>query len=498
MTTNFTFDIYFTLPEIYLAISSFYLIIFGVFLSVSKFQGYPLLTSSFSSLSIQVIFCTIYLVVYFPYFEIFSWNYFLIGNNFVLGAKIILGISTITWIILSRVYTVHEKLNSFEYWILILLIILALFLLLQTNDLTTTYLLIEFQSLSFYILASFKRSSEFSTEAGLKYFVLGAFSSGFLLFGSSFLYGLTGLTNFLDFNTFFTGFLQEDKFLLIGVFVSLMFIATALFFKISAAPFHMWSPDVYEGAPTSVTAFFAIFPKLVIITLFLRIFLLTFYDFFTVWKTMFLFVSFMSLLIGSLGALLQKKWKRFLAYSSINHVGFILVGFLSGELLGINSILLYLFIYIITTFSIFTFLLSSRFYKYPSHYQIRYLLDVINLSKTNPLLAISLVIILFSMAGIPPLSGFFAKVFVLLIGLQSSSYFLTLFAILASSIACFYYIRIIQLMYFTNYKKWIITSPLAKSNSLILGLSCIFLILFFSDIELFFIPISRMALAFLS
>ena len=496
--TNFTFDILLSLPEIYLAVSSFLLLLFGVLMSMSENKGYPLLTNTFSLLILQVIFFTLYLVLKFPYISLFLWDYFLVSDFFVWGIKVLLSLTFIFWVFISKFYIIQEKLNCFEYWILILLIILALFFVLQSYDLLVTYLLIEFQSLAFYVLASFKRSSEFSTEAGLKYFILGAFSSAFLLFGSSLLYGLTGLTNFADFNIFFTGFLVEDKSLLNSSFIGLLFVVSALFFKISASPFHMWAPDVYEGSPTSITAFFSIFPKLVIVSLLLRIFFFSFHDFFSIWKNIFIIVSFFSLLFGSLGALVQKKWKRFLAYSSINHIGFILIGFLSGEVLGIVSILLYLFIYILTTLGIFSFLLSLRFYKYPADYQTRYLLELANLSKVNPLLSVSLVLILFSMAGVPPLSGFFAKVFVLLTGIQSSSYSLVFFSIIMSSISCFYYIRIIQILYFLDFNKWPVLNPITKLNSLILGIACLFILLFFLDIELFSVPAMRMALTFLS
>nr|AYR06584.1 NADH dehydrogenase subunit 2 [Lithothamnion sp.] len=496
--TNFTFDILLSLPEIYLATSSFLLLLFGVLMSVSKKKGYPLLANTFSFLSFQAVFFYFLFSLQFPYVNLLLWDYFLVSNFFVWVAKIILSLVVIVWIFISKSYIIQEKLNSFEYWVLILFIVLALLLVLQSYDLLVTYLLIEFQSLAFYVLASFKRSSEFSTEAGLKYFVLGAFSSAFLLFGSSLLYGLTGLTNFADFNIFFTSFLTEDKSLVFSSFIGLLFITSALFFKISASPFHMWAPDVYEGSPTSVTAFFSIFPKLVIISLLLRIFFFTFHDFFSIWKNIVIIVSFLSLLFGSLGALSQKKWKRFLAYSSISHIGFILIGFLSGEVLGITSILLYLFIYVITTLGVFTFLLGFRFYKCPTDSQTRYLYELVGLSKVNPLLSVSLILILFSMAGIPPLSGFFAKVFVLLIGIQSSSYNLVFFSVIMSSISCFYYIRIIQVMYFLNFNSWPVVNPMTKLNSLILGISCLFILLFFIDIELFSIPATRMALTFLS
>lgn len=494
--TNFIFDIYFTLPEIYLMTSIFLLLVYGVLLSVSKHWGYPLLTKPVGLLSIQILFLTLNLLTSFPYLNFSSWNFFLISNFYVLCSKIAIIAVCIIWILISFNYILEEKINSFEYWILILLSVLSLCFILGAHDLLTMYLVIEFQSLSFYVLASFKRSSEFSTEAGLKYFVLGAFASAFLLFGSSLIYGLTGLTNFSDFNILFSGFIFDNSFLTSGMFIGLIFLTSALFFKLSSAPFHMWSPDVYEGSPTSTTSFFSIFPKLAILTLLIRIFSITFYDFFPIWKFFFLNCAFLSLLFGSLGALVQNKWKRFLAYSSINHVGFILIGFISGENFGIFSIVMYLLIYVVTTVAIFSFLTDFRIYKYPQRNQTRYLRDIVSLGGTNPILSISILIILFSMAGIPPLSGFFAKVFVLFIGIQSETYSLMLFAVVMSSIACFYYIRVIQSMYFLKLLKWPLVIPIKKPNALILSSSCFILVFFFLDIELFSILITRMVLSF--
>lgn len=494
--TNFIFDIYFTLPEIYLTTSIFVLLVYGVLNSGSKVLGYPLLSKTVGLLSIQTLFFTFILVCSFPYLNFFSWNFFLISNLYVLYSKIFLLLSSIIWTCFSFNYINNEKLNSFEYWILVLLTILALFFILQVYDLLVMYLVIELQSLSFYVLASFKRSSEFSTEAGLKYFVLGAFSSAFLLFGSSLIYGFTGLTNFSDFNILFSGFLLENSVLLSGIFTGLVFLASALFFKLSSSPFHMWSPDVYEGSPTNTTAFFAIFPKLVIITLLIRIFTISFYDFFFIWKNLFLSCSFLSLLFGSLGAFVQKKWKRFLAYSSINHVGFILIGFLSGESFGIFSIFMYFIIYVITMFATFSFLIDLRICEYPQQNQVRFIKEIVNFGSINPLLSISLTIILFSMAGIPPLAGFFAKVFVILVGIQSSVYSLIIFSIIMSSIACFYYIRIIQAMYFLKVETWPLFISISKLNSVILGTSCFLLLFYFLDIELFSLLITRITLAF--
>ena len=493
---NFIYDLYFTLPEIYLSFTIFIILVHGVLNSGSKIWGFPLLSKSTGFLSIQILVFMMLLFVNFPYSSFVSWNFFLNSTLYILYAKIFLNFACVIWILFSLNYIQQEKINSFEYWVLILISLLALFLILHSFDLLSMYLIIELQSLSFYVLASFKRSSEFSTEAGLKYFVLGAFSSAFLLFGSSLLYGLTGLTNFYDFTILFSGFLLEKSLFIFGVFIGLMFLLTALFFKLSVSPFHMWSPDVYEGSPTSTTAFFSIFPKVVISTLLLKIFFISFHDFFQIWRFIFISGSFLSLLFGSLGAFVQKKWKRFLAYSSINHIGFVLMGFLSGELFSSFSILMYLFIYIWTMFAIFSLIIDLRVCEFPSSNQIRYMREITSLGKINPFLSFSLILILFSMAGIPPLSGFFSKVFVILVGIQSGAYNLVIFSVIMSSIACFYYIRIIQSMYFVQVVKWPLYLPLSKVNSIILGTSCFFILFYFLDIELFSIIITRIILTF--
>lgn len=494
--TNLSFDIYSTLPEVYLVTTTLVVLIYGVLLSVSSFWGYPLIIESTALLSTQILILTACIIIFFPYINFFSWNFLLTSNFYILALKFFIILGTILWIILSKVYLKKEKINSFEYWIFILITILAFFYILQASDLLIIYLVIELQSLSFYVLASFKRSSEFSTEAGLKYFVLGAFSSAFLLFGSSLIYGLTGITNLSDLNLLFSGFILENSIFSPIIFSALLFVISALLFKLSSAPFHMWAPDVYEGSPTSTTAFFALFPKIVILTLLIRLLFFTFHDFYFMWKPFFTLCSFLSLLIGTLGALRQIKWKRFLAYSSINHVGFILIGFLLGEPLGIISIIIYLLIYVITTFAIFSFLTDFKIINYPQQVQVRYIKDITNISFINPLLTGSLTLILFSMAGIPPLSGFFAKVLIILSGLQNGSYNIIFFSVIMSSVACFYYIRIIQLMYFSKSQKQFIITSISKPNAIILGISCIFIFLFFLDIELFSILITRMILSF--
>ena len=387
------------------------------------------------------------------------------------------------WVVFTLSYVIWEKLNSFEYWVLSLLAVSAMLLVTQACDLLSIYLTVEFQSLSFYILASFKRNSEFSTEAGLKYFILGAFSSALLLFGSSILYGFTGLTNLNDYVQLFYGLKLEADLTNLPILLGLTFILVALLFKISSAPFHMWAPDVYDGSPTSVTALFSILPKIAIVALLLRVLLLSFPEFSFFWKNLIFICGVGSLLVGSLTAFIQIKWKRFLAYSSITHIGFILVAMIASGMESISNTIFYLIIYVVTMIGIFSFLITLRFFKYPNYYQSRYLIDLINLGKTNSTLALALTLLLFSMTGIPPLAGFFAKFFILLTSLQSYSIGLAIFIVIISSISCFYYIKLIKDMYFINPIDWVFNYPVTKVASLTLGISILFTLFILIDIE---------------
>ena len=494
---NFLYDIYPILIEIFIILNICILLIYGVVFSASRQYGYPLVNINIAWLTLQIILFSIFLSFYQPQLILISWNGFLISDEFTKLAKIfILGVS-LAWFFITFTYTINEKLNSFEYWVLVLLAITAILLILQAYDLLTIYLTIEFQSLVFYILASFKRTSEFSTEAGLKYFVLGAFSSALLLFGSSIIYGLTGLTNLSDISKFFTGILITDISVFIGILTGLVLVIIALLFKLSSAPFHMWAPDVYEGSPTSVTAFFSIMPKLAILSLLFRFLIFSFHDFWTFWQHIILVCTILSILIGTLNAFAQVKWKRFFAYSSINHVGFFLLALLAGNLEGISNAILYTIIYVITMLGVFSFILTLRFYNYPKHYQTRYLQDLFVLSKINPLLALSIALILFSMAGIPPLAGFFAKFFVLLSAIQVNAWGVSIFAVLMSCIACFYYIKLIKDMYFENSSRCEVIYPITKFNSIILGISILFNVFLFYDLELVLMITTSMSLAFL-
>lgn len=490
------YEVYPMTPEIFIVSSACILLIYGVFFSLSK--GNPLLVKNLGFLTLQISIMGFFLSFYQESYFITIWKGSIISDYFTQDTKYLIILFFVLWTCLTFLYNIFEKINSFEYWILMLLSLLAILLIIQANDFLFIYLVIELQSLVFYILASFKRTSEFSTEAGLKYFVLGAFSSALLLFGISLIYSLTGLTNLSDLSKFFTGILMKELVITAGIFSGLMLILVALLFKLSAAPFHMWSPDVYEGSPTSVTAFFSIMPKLPVLSLLYRFLIFSFHDFIDTWYSIILVAVFLSILIGTLSAFSQKKWKRFFAYSSITHVGFFLLAMLLGDNESIRNTLFYVFIYLITMLGTFSIILSLRFFNYNYHYQIRYLKEVEGLAKINPVIAIIFSMILFSMAGVPPLAGFFAKFFVLLSALQAGAVGIVIFIVLMSCIACFYYIQIIKTMYFHTNIKWVILYPIAKSNASILSISFVFLFLLFYDIEFLLVITHWISLAFLN
>nr|YP_009684872.1 NADH dehydrogenase subunit 2 [Gloiopeltis furcata]BBK20785.1 NADH dehydrogenase subunit 2 [Gloiopeltis furcata] len=493
---NFLYSVYPILVEVFIVVSACILLLYGVVFSSSAKLGYPLLTQNLGWLTLQVLIMACFLLFDQSFMYSLSWNNFLVTDLFAHSIKCFTLVVSSCWLIITLPYLLHERINSFEFWILVLLALTALFLVLQACDLMTIYLAVEFQSLIFYVLASFKRTSEFSTESGLKYFVLGAFSSALLLFGCSLIYGLTGLTNLGDLSKFFTGIMLDNSRVSYGVVVGLSLILISLLFKLSAAPFHAWAPDVYEGSPTPVTAFFSMMPKLAITGLLLRILLSSFCDFLPFWRTIILTSSALSILIGTLSAFSQLKWKRFLAYSSITHVGFFLIAILAGNVESASNSVFYLIIYVLIMLGAFSFVLSLRFIQYPTHYQIRYLSDLTSLSKSSPILTLSITLILFSMAGIPPLSGFFSKVIVLLPTLRANAIGISVLIVLVSCIACFYYIRLIKNMYFEPVEEWKITYPVGKSNSLIIGASVFFSTFTFYDIELISILSTLASLSF--
>jgi proton-translocating NADH-quinone oxidoreductase chain N len=367
------------IPELFFISSTFVLLLYGVIYNPSAYYKFPILTKPIGWLAIQTLFITVLLLVnHQTEASSVILNNVLINDDFTLVIKTIILLSALSSILISLDYmgTKNQKINSFELILLILFSTLGMLFIISSYDLITMYLAIELQSLSFYVIAAFQRNNEFSTEAGLKYFILGALSSGILLFGESILYGFTGITNFEELCKLFTAsknpvnetFIADASYQLYPEWIDkiapssaavlgLFFILIAFLFKIGAVPFHMWTPDVYEGAPTSVTAFFAITPKIAIIALMLRLTIYTFYDLIEAWQLIIVICAFLSMFVGTFGAINQNKIKRLFAYSSIAHVGYLLIALSTGTIESIESLLVYIIIYILMIINVFGILL---------------------------------------------------------------------------------------------------------------------------------------------
>ena len=461
-------------PEIFLIFSTIFLLLYGVIYSTSYYpKPYPLLLRPISWLSVLCLIFTALLLINSPINSGVIFYNTLVADDFTLFFKFLVVVSSASAIIIALDYVDTESFKAFEYSILILLATTSMMFLIASADFISMYLAIELQSLCFYVLAAFKRNSVFSTESGLKYFVLGAFSSGILLFGISLIYGFTGITNFSEIFKLFTCGIENFNFGLTSQTLAtdvsalkacelgMIFILVGLLFKMTAVPFHMWAPDVYEGAPTSITAFFSISPKISILAILLRVFSETFYDFMLPWQKLLIFCSIASMLLGAFAALSQNKIKRLLAFSSIGHVGYLLIGICCGTVEGLQALFIYLFIYIIMTICLFAitlspvkklYLKSSLTHLTLSDSSVKYITDFALLGKNNPILALTLTIALFSIAGIPPLAGFYSKAFLFFAGLSSSMYLLAIVGVLTSVVSCFYYIRLIKIMYFEGFR----------------------------------------------
>jgi len=487
-------DFKIVIPELYLFTAILLLLSYGVIYSTSKAFNFPIIQLNVGWLAVFSLVITLFLMIGNPLITMSVFNNLLIIDPFSTAVKVFILITAILCSLMSMNYLEYKKVNSFEYFILILLATLGMLCLVSVSDLLSLYLAIELMSLSFYILAAYKRNSEFSGEAGLKYFILGAFSSGLLLFGSSMIYGFTGLTNFEEIAKLLTGVNSVTSSVSYnGICIGLIFLGIALLFKVAAAPFHMWSPDVYEGAPTPVTAFFSTVPKIALFALMLRIYFHAFYDFIAVWQYMFMFCSLASMVIGSLGALYQKKIKRLMAYSGIANVGYLLMGVASGTVESILGLSIFMVIYVAMNICFFSFILGSQEIK---HSKLNtYISDLTNLGKTNPALAFTVTLVMFSMVGLPPLAGFFGKMYLFLAAIQSEFYALAIIGILSSVVAAFYYIRIIKLMFFDTSTKQITYKQMDKINALILSASLFFLIFFFGYPHPFLMCAHKIALS---
>ena len=573
------------LPEIFLSISIIYLLIFGSI--ISTYKTYPLIQNLILNLSILTLIYCLILVLNDKLWvkEVLLFNNSIAHDYLSFVSKICILVFSIICLIMIQNYIKDQKINQFEYVIIILLSILGFLVLCSANDFITAYLAIELQSLAFYVMASFKRNSSFSVEAGLKYFILGSFSSAILLFGISLLYCATGSVNFEDYkDLFFTNkddinlinlsdsycdysllsnsrldfelysfmyniitsnsfvesgnvlecyykysslntdpdkLLDYDLFKFIKsnfeeingnvlnflgyhdiqstisnefILFGLMIIFISIMFKLAIAPLHAWSPDVYEGSPTSSTLFFAVVSKLSLLVLLLRIFYHSFHGLVYSWKFYIVLIAVFSVMVGSFTALEQKKLKSLFAYSSTSHLGYILIAFCSGTLEGVQSIIAYIIIYMLSSSCIWSIIILLKPRDSYNNKANKDLADVASLIKSNSILGFVLSTTLFSIAGFPPLIGFFTKLNIFLSAMESYMFLVATVSILASIISTFYYIRIIKIICFENKLVGRLYYPLPYLETLIVVINFLLIIFLFINPTILFLISHKISL----
>ncbi|MCP5382677.1 MAG: NADH-quinone oxidoreductase subunit NuoN [Kordiimonadaceae bacterium] len=421
--------------EIFLAIGAMLLLMVGVFKKDS--------VNLVSWLAVGFIVITMFLSLAVRSDQTFTLSNLFVVDGFTQFMKILVLVASALAVIMSREFFRLEGEDRFEFPVLMVLATVGMMIMVSANDLMSLYMGIELQSLSLYVLAAFKRDSEKSTEAGLKYFVLGALSSGILLYGCSLIYGFIGSTNFSSIATAVAGI--EEGSASVGVIVGLVFVLAGLAFKVSAVPFHMWTPDVYEGSQTPVTAFFSVAPKVAALALLARTLYVPFGDLSGSWAQVVIFMSVASMILGSFAAIMQTNIKRLMAYSSIGHVGFALLGLIAGNAEGIRGVMIYMAIYLVMNVGMFVCIMSMR---RKEEGMVEDIADLSGLAQNHPVMAAFISIFMFSLAGVPPLAGFFAKWYVIIPIVNAGYFTLATIAVLASVVGAYYYIRIVKVMYF--------------------------------------------------
>nr|YP_010394351.1 NADH dehydrogenase subunit 2 [Phytophthora kernoviae]UXG56199.1 NADH dehydrogenase subunit 2 [Phytophthora kernoviae]DAZ88359.1 TPA_asm: NADH dehydrogenase subunit 2 [Phytophthora kernoviae]DAZ88792.1 TPA_asm: NADH dehydrogenase subunit 2 [Phytophthora kernoviae] len=479
------------IPEFFLTTILLILLLFGVFYKENQNTQKILILKNITSITIYLLLILTILVSNISNISNNVLNGVLVINNFTQFIKIILILSTIICFLIQQRYLIQQKINNYEINILMLISLLGLMLLVSANHFITLYLAIELQSLSFYILTSTQKKSILSIEAGLKYFILGSIASGFILYGSSLIYAITGSLNFNNIFLILSNinYLDNVNFL-ISLSYGLIFILIGILFKIGASPFHLWLPDVYEGAPNNISSFFAIVPKIAFIGILIRLFFDIFFNLSFFFEIFFYIISFLSMLIGALSALQQNKIKRLLAYSSISHVGFILIGFTSNMLNNIPFILLYVIIYIITSINLWTSYLSLNI----NHKPIKYLTDLSNIYTINKLIAFIIILNMFSLAGIPPLAGFFSKLFIFFSAIKNNYFSLVFFGIIISVLSSFYYLKIIKIIFFEKISRKMYISKINKIQSIVLLINTHFILFLFISPNILLVNLNKIYL----
>jgi NADH-quinone oxidoreductase subunit N len=447
------------LPEILLAAGALVLLLFGAIRG--ERSANPM---NFITLVLLVV--ALVAVLMLPSGRVETMNGSFVIDGFSKFMKSLTLVGSIGALILSMDYMRREGINRFEYPILIVLSTIGMLMVSSANDLIALYLGIELLSLASYVIAAFDRDNLRSTEAGLKYFVLGALSSGMLLYGSSLVYGFTGTVAFPGIAAALQGHAGT------GIIFGLVFVAAGIAFKISAVPFHMWTPDVYEGAPTPVTAFFAAAPKMAGMAMATRVFIGAFPGITDQWQQIIVFISIASMALGSFAAIGQRNIKRLMAYSSIANVGYALIGLATGTVEGIQGVVVYMAIYLAMTLGTFACILSLR----RGRVMFENIEDLSGLARTHPTIAFCLAMMMFSLAGIPPLAGFFAKFAVFNAAIQANLVTLAVIGVVTSVVGAYYYLRLVKVMYFDEaVEKY---DPMAAGVKIVLALSAAFIVLF--------------------
>jgi NADH-quinone oxidoreductase subunit N len=449
------------LPELILASGAMLMLMFGAFIgerSAAMVNGWCV---------VVLVLAGVALVWLPPGPHVMFGGSFLV-DDYARFLKVLTLVGSGGALLLSLDYLTIEKQQKFEYGALFLLATLGMLMLISASDLIALYLGLELMSLPLYVIAASNRENLRSTEAGLKYFVLGALSSGMLLYGASLIYGFTGTVNFAG----IAKATQNGAGL--GLIFGLVFLFVGFCFKISAVPFHMWTPDVYEGSPTPVTAFFAAAPKVAGIAIFARVTVVAFPGITHEWQQIVVFVSIASMALGSFAAIGQRNIKRLMAYSSIGHMGYALVGLAAGTAEGVQGVLIYMSIYVAMTLGTFAVILSMR----RDGRLVETISDLAGLSRTHPTMAFFLAVLLFSLAGIPPLAGFFAKFYVFLAAIKAGLFTLAVIGVLTSVVGAYYYLAIVKIMYFDEPVRSFERMPMLLR--LVLGVSGLANILFFA------------------
>ena len=449
-------------PELFVAVAAMALLMLGVFRGEASARGVAWLT-------VIILIAAAALVLGGPEDGAIAFNGLFVVDRFAEFAKVLILLGTALAVVMSMGYAQRANMERFEFPVLLLLAGLGMMMMVSANDLIALYLGVELQSLALYVVAAFRRDSLRSSEAGLKYFVLGALSSGLLLYGASMVYGFSGTTNFVRLGQILGGGAPS-----LGLVVGLVFIVAGLAFKVSAVPFHMWTPDVYEGAPTPVTAFLAVAPKVAAMALIIRVLFDPFGALIGQWQQIVVAVSIASMVLGSFAAINQSNIKRLMAYSSIAHMGFVLVGVAAGNESGVQGVLLYLTVYLFMNVGAFACILLMR----REGRMVEGIADLAGLSRTQPVMAAAMAIFMFSLAGIPPLAGFFGKLYVFLSAIEAELYALAVIGFLTSVVGAFYYVRIVKLMYFDE-PVGAFDRPLGGSMTAILAGTALVTLLFF-------------------